>query len=128
MPALIRSGTSICAKAFNLASPLTSAMSGARQRPRWHSVRLDRVVRRDSDAREQLLPWLLRLTSGRRDFRGCHLDSAQASSVDGPLHQPRCLGLFDEFADVGETSGLPLRDQRRYADDPEAVLQYAKAG
>src|SRR5216117_2696531 len=49
---------------------LTSAMSGARQRPRWHSVRLDRVVRRDSDAREQLLPWLLRFTSGRRDFRG----------------------------------------------------------
>src|SRR5947209_1512143 len=61
--------------------------------------------------------------------RGRHLDHrAQAGALDCLLHQPRGLGLFDELADIGETSGVPLRDQRRYADDPEAVLQHPRAG
>src|SRR5436190_8899869 len=59
---------------------------------------------------------------------GSHLDSAQAATLDSPLHQPRGLGLFDEVADVGDTSGVTLRDNHCHEDDPEAVLQHTKAG
>src|SRR5437870_13643053 len=59
---------------------------------------------------------------------GSHLDSAQAATLDSPLDQPRGLGLFDEVADVGDTSGVTLRDNHCHEDDPEAVLQHTKAG
>jgi hypothetical protein len=37
---------------------------------------------------------------------GCHLDSAYAGAFDRLLHQPRGLGLFDKFGDVGKPSSL----------------------
>jgi len=46
----------------------------------------------------RMMPSLLGLGFCRRG----HLDPAQAGAVDGPPHQPQCLGLLDELADVGE--------------------------
>ena len=53
--------------------------------------------------------------------RGCHLNPAQAGALDCLAHQSRGLGLLDELAEVGETSSVALRYQRRVEDDPEAV-------
>src|SRR5262249_3780912 len=60
--------------------------------------------------------------------RGCHVDPAQPTTLDSSLHQARCLGLFDELADIGEPSGLAFWNRHRHAVGPIAVLQYPGAG
>ena len=53
-----------------------------------------------------------------------HPDPGLACALNSPLHQTRCLGLFNELADIGESSSLVLRYRHRKAVGPVEVLQH----
>ncbi len=67
-------------------------------------------------------PELTRSFFGIGTSRRRHLDTTQTGLLDGPLHHPGRLGLFDELADVGEPCGLALRNHHRWEVSPVAVL------
>ena len=56
--------------------------------------------------------------------RWSHPDPGLACALNCPLHQPRRLGLFNELAEVGEPSGLVLRNRHRKEVGPVVVLQH----
>src|SRR5262249_47494177 len=105
------------------------ALCEARTRPqrRLSGARLTTYAQGESFAFDPRRTWVPRSLT---DFYGveqtllclcvCHLESGQAGTLDRRLHQPRRLGLFDEFADVGEPRGLTLRNH--HADEVGSVV------
>jgi hypothetical protein len=72
-------------------------------------------------------PAVLREQFGKHSVwfsRRCHPDPALACALNCPLHEPRRLGLFNELAEIGEPSGLALRNRHCKEVGPVAVLNY----
>jgi len=59
---------------------------------------------------------------------GANLVPGQVGAIDGLLHQPQGLSLFNKFTGVGESRGLTLRHHHAEEIGPVGVVQYARAG